>query len=144
MSVTLFGIGLAAVLACASFVAYWYGWRFAKMMFYSATVTALGATIVYTLGLPKMVSTIVTAVSCSVFFFQFMQADTDTMSPSDKRKLRKQEQIHNRAAFVREDVVENAVEEAIQRYAEALAKKESKASETGDKWERELGDALRR
>lgn len=42
MSVTLFGIGLAAVLACASFVAYWYGWRFAKMMFYSATVNALG------------------------------------------------------------------------------------------------------
>lgn len=68
MSVTLFGIGLAAVLACAAFVAYWYGWRFAKMLFYSATVNALGATIVYTLGLPKMVSTIVTAVSCSVFF----------------------------------------------------------------------------
>lgn len=68
MSVTLFGIGLSAALACSSFVAYWYGWRIAKMMLYSATVNALGATIVYTLGLPKMVSTIVTAVSCSVFF----------------------------------------------------------------------------
>ena len=89
MSVTLFGIGLAAVLACASFVAYWYGWRFAKMLFYSATVNALGATIVYTLGLPKMVSTIVTAVSCSVFFFQFMHAAPDAMSPSHRRKLRK-------------------------------------------------------
>lgn len=140
MSVTLFGIGLAAVLACASFVAYWYGWRFAKMMFYSATVNALGATIVYTLSLPKMVSTIVTAVSCSVFFFQFMHADPDAMSPSDKHKLRKQEQFRSRAVFVRED----EVEETIQRYAEALAKKESKASETSDKWERELGDALRR
>lgn len=72
MSVTLFGICLAAALACASFVAYWYGWRFAKMMIYSATVNALGATIVYTLSLPKMVSTIVTAVSCIVFFFQFV------------------------------------------------------------------------
>lgn len=140
MSVTLFGIGLAAVLACASFVAYWYGWRFAKMLFYSATVNALGATIVYTLGLPKMVSTIVTAVSCSVFFFQFMHADPDAMSPSDKRKLRKQEQFRSRAVFVRED----EVEEMLQRYSEALAKKESKARETGDKWERELGDALRR
>ena len=140
MSVTLFGIGLSAVLACASFVAYWYGWRFAKMMFYSATVNALGATIVYTLGLPKMVSTIVTAVSCSVFFFQFMQADPDTMSPSDKRKLRKQEQFRAHAVFVRE----GEAEELVRRYAEALAKKESKASETGDKWERELGDALHR
>lgn len=140
MSVTLFGVSLAAVLACASFVAYWYGWRFAKMMFYSATVNALGATIVYTLGLPKMVSTIVTAVSCSVFFFQFMQADPDTMSPSDKRKLRKQEQFRSRAAFVRED----EAEELVRRYEEALAKKESKARETGDKWKRELGDALHR
>ena len=140
MSVTLFGIGLSAVLACASFVAYWYGWRFAKMMFYSATVNALGATIAYTLGLPKMVSTIVTAVSCSVFFFQFMHADPDAMSPSDKRKLRKQEQFRSRAVFVRED----EVEEMLQRYSEALAEKESKARETGDKWERELGDALRR
>lgn len=129
MSVTLFGIGLAAVLACASFVAYWYGWRFAKMMFYSATVNALGATIVYTLGLPKMVSTIVTAVSCSVFFFQFMQADPDTMSPSDKRKLRKQEQFRSRAAYLGDD----EAEELVRRYAEALAKKESKARETGDK-----------
>lgn len=140
MSVTLFGIGLAAVLACASFVAYWYGWRFAKMLFYSATVNALGATIVYTLGLPKMVSTIVTAVSCSVFFFQFMHSDPDAMSPSDKRKLRKQEQFRSRAVFVRED----EVEETLQRYSEALAEKENKARETGDKWERELGDALRR
>lgn len=140
MSVTLFGIGLSAVLACASFVAYWYGWRFAKMMFYSATVNALGATIVYTLGLPKMVSTIVTAVSCSVFFFQFMQADPDTMSPSDKHKLRKQEQFRAHAALVRED----EAEELVRRYAETLAKKESKARETGDKWKRELGDALRR
>lgn len=140
MSVTLFGIGLAAVLACASFVAYWYGWRFAKMMFYSATVNALGETIVYTLGLPKMVSTIVTAVSCSVFFFQFMQADPDTMSPSDKRKLRKQEQFRSRAAYLGDD----EAEELVRRYAEALAKKESKARETGDKWERELGDALHR
>lgn len=140
MSVTLFGIGLAAVLACASFVAYWYGWRFAKMMFYSATVNALGATIVYTLGLPKMVSTIVTAVSCSVFFFQFMHADPDTMSPSDKRKLRKQEQFRSRAAYLGDD----EAEELVRRYAEALAKKENKARETGDKWERELGDALRR
>ena len=140
MSVTLFGIGLSAVLACASFVAYWYGWRFAKMMFYSATMNALGATIVYTLSLPKMMSTILTAVSCSVFFFQFMHADPDAMSPSDKHKLRKQEQFRSRAVFVRED----EVEETIQRYAEALAKKESKASETSDKWERELGDALRR
>ena len=140
MSVTLFGIGLFAALACASFVAYWYGWRIAKMMLYSATVNALGATIVYTLGLPKMVSTIVTAVSCSVFFFQFMHADPDAMSPSDKRKIREQEQFRSRAVFVRDDVVE----EAIQRYAEALANKESKASETGDKWERELGDALHR
>lgn len=140
MSVTLFGIGLSAALACASFVAYWYGWRIAKMMLYSATVNALGATIVYTLGLPKMVSTIVTAVSCSVFFFQFMHADPDAMSPSDKRKLREQGQFRSRAVFVRDDVVE----EAIQRYSEALAKKENKARETGDKWERELGDALRR
>lgn len=140
MSVTLFGIGLAAVLACASFVAYWYGWRFAKMMFYSATVNALGATIVYTLGLPKMVSTIVTAVSCSVFFFQFMHADPDAMSPSDKRKLRKREQFRARAAYLGDD----EVEELVRRYAEALAKKESKARETGDKWKRELGDALHR
>ena len=136
MSVTLFGIGLAAVLACASFVAYWYGWRFAKMMFYSATVNALGATIVYTLGLPKMVSTIVTAVSCSVFFFQFMHADPNATSPSDKRKLRKLESTH--FAFVRED----EAEELVRRYAEALAEKENKARETGDKWERELDDAL--
>ena len=140
MSVTLFGIGLAAVLACASFVAYWYGWRFAKMLFYSATVNALGATIVYTLGLPKMVSTIVTAVSCSVFFFQFMHAAPDAMSPSHRRKLRKQQQFRAHAVFVRD----GEVEETIHRYSEALAKKESKASETGDKWERELGDALRR
>lgn len=138
MSVTLFGIGLAAVLACASFVAYWYGWRVAKMMLYSATVNALGATIVYTLGLPKMVPTIVTAVSCSVFFFQFMHADPNATSPADKRKLRKLESTH--FAFVRED----EVEETLQRYSEALAKKENKARETGDKWERELGDALRR
>lgn len=138
MSVTLFGIGLAAVLACASFVAYWYGWRFAKMMFYSATVNALGATIVYTLGLPKMVSTIVTAISCSLFFFQFMHADPNATSPADKRKLRKLESTH--FAFVRED----EVEKTLQRYSEALAKKENKARETGDKWERELGDALRR
>ena len=140
MSVTLFGIGLAAVLACASFVAYWYGWRVAKMMLYSATVNALGATIVYTLGLPKMVSTIVTAVSCSVFFFQFMHADPNATSPADKRKLRKQEQFRSRAAFVREDEAEGLV----RRYAEALAKKENKAGETGDKWKRELGDALHR
>lgn len=140
MTVTLFGIGLAAALACGSFVAYWYGRRFAKMMLYSATVNALGATVVYTLGLPKMVSTIVTAVSCSVFFFQFMHADPDAMSPSDKHKLRKQEQLRARAVFVREDVVE----EAIQRYAEALAEKENKAGETGDKWERELDGALHR
>jgi hypothetical protein len=138
MSVTLFGIGLAAVLACASFVAYWYGWRFAKMLFYSATVNALGATIVYTIGLPKMVSTIITAVSCSVFFFQFMHADPNAMSPSHKRKLRKLESA--RFAFVRED----EVEETTRRYAEALAERENKASDTGDKWERELGDALRR
>lgn len=138
MSVTLFGIGLAAVLACASFVAYWYGWRIAKMMLYSATVNALGATVVYTLGLPKMVSTIVTAVSCSVFFFQFMHADPNATSHADKRKLRKLESTH--FAFVRED----EVEEMLQRYSEALAKKENKARETGDKWERELGDALRR
>ena len=39
---------------------------------------------------------------------------------------------------------EDEVEETIRRYAEALAEKENKASETGDKWERELGDALRR
>lgn len=140
MSVTLFGIGLSAVLACASFVAYWYGWRIAKMMLYSAAVNALGATVVYTLGLPKMVSTIVTAVSCSMFFFKFMHADPNAMSPSDKRKLRKQEQFRSRAVFVRED----EVEETLQRYSEALAKKENKARETGDKWERELGDALRR
>lgn len=140
MSVTLFGIGLSAVLACASFVAYWYGWRFAKMLFYSATVNALGATIVYTLGLPKMVSTIVTAFSCSVFFFQFTQADPDTMSPSDKRKLRKREQFRSRAAYLGDD----EAEELVRRYAETLAKKENKASETGDKWERELGDALHR
>lgn len=138
MSVTLFGIGLAAVLACASFVAYWYGWRFAKMMFYSATVNALGATIVYMLGLPKMVSTIVTAVSCSVFFFQFMHADTNATSPSDKRKLRKLESTH--FAFVRED----EAEELVRRYAEALAEKENNARETGDKWERELDGALHR
>ena len=87
-----------------------------------------------------MVSTIVTAVSCSVFFFQFMQADPDTMSPSDKRKLMKQEQFRSRAAFVRGD----EAEELVRRYAEALAKKESKARETGDKWKRELGDALHR
>ena len=61
---------------------------FRKMLFYSATVNALGATVVYTIGLPKMVSTIVTAVSCSVFFFQFMHADPNAMSPSHKRKLR--------------------------------------------------------
>lgn len=138
MSVTLFGIGLAATLACASFVAYWHGWRFAKMLFYSATVNALGATIVYTIGLPKMVSTAITAVSCSVFFFQFMHADPNAMSPSHKHKLRKMEST--RFAFVRED----ESEEMIRRYAEALAEKENKASETGDKWERELGDALRR
>lgn len=138
MSVTLFGIGLSAVLACASFVAHWYGWRFAKMMLYSATVNALGATIVYTLGLPKMVSTIVTAVSCSVFFFQFMHADPDATSPSDKRKLRKLESTH--FAFVRED----EAEELVRRYAEALAEKENKARETGDKWERELDGALHR
>ena len=136
MSVTLFGIGLAAVLACASFVACWYGRRFAKMMLYSATVNALGATIVYTLSLPKMVSTIVTAVSCSVFFFQFMHADPNATSPSDKRKLRKLESTH--FAFVRED----EAEELVRRYAEALAEKENKARETGDKWERELDDAL--
>lgn len=140
MSVTLFGIGLSAALACASFVAYWYGWRIAKMMLYSATVNALGATIVYTLGLPKMVSTIVTAASCSMFFFQFMHADPNAMSPSDKRKLRKQEQFRARAAYLGDD----EVEELVRRYAETLAKKENKASETGDKWERELGDALRR
>ena len=140
MSVTLFGIRLSAALACSSFVAYWYGWRIAKMMLYSATVNALGATIVYTLGLPKMVSTIVTAVSCSVFFFQFMHADPDATSPSDKRKLRKQEQFRARAVFARED----EAEELVRRYAEALAKKESKARETGDKWKRELGDALHR
>ena len=140
MSVTLFGVGLAAVLACASFVAYWYGWRFAKMLFYSATVNALGATIVYALGLPKMVSTIVTAVSCSVFFFQFMHADPNAMSPSHRRKLRKQEQFRARAAYLGDD----EVEELVRRYADALAEKENKASETGDKWERELGDALRR
>lgn len=140
MSVTLFGVGLSAVLACASFVAYWYGWRFAKTLFYSATVNALGATIVYTLGLPKMVSSIVTAVSCIVFFFQFIHADPNAMSPSDKRKLRKQEQFRARAVFVRGD----EAEELVRRYAEALAEKENKASETGDKWERELGDALHR
>ena len=138
MSVTLFGIGLAAALACASFVAYWYGWRFAKMLFYSATVNALGATIVYTIGLPKMVSTAITAVSCSVFFFQFMHTDPNAMSPSRKRKLGKLEST--RFAFVRDD----EVEETIRRYAEALAEKENKASETGNKWKRELGDALRR
>lgn len=138
MSVTLFGIGLAAAFSCASFVAYWYGWRFAKMLFYSATVNALGATIVYTLGLPRMVSTIITAVSCGVFFFQFIHDDTNAMSPSHKRKLRKMKST--RFAFVRED----ESEEMIRRYAEALAEKENKASETGDKWERELGDALRR
>ena len=140
MSVTLFGICLAAALACASFVAYWYGWRFAKMLSYSATVNALGATIVYALGLPKMVSTIVTAVSCSVFFFQFMHADPNAMSPSHKRKLRKQEQFRTRAAYLGDD----EAEELVRRYAEALAEKENKARETGDKWERELGDALRR
>ena len=140
MSVTLFGIGLSAVLACASFVAYWYGWRIAKMMLYSAAVNALGATVVYTLGLPKMVSTIVTAVSCSVFFFQFMHADPDAMSPSDKHKLRKQEQFRARAAYWGDD----EAEELVRRYAEVLAEKENKASETGDKWERELGDALHR
>lgn len=138
MSVTLFGIGLSAALACASFVAYWYGWRIAKMMLYSATVNALGATIVYTLSLPKMVSTIVTAVSCSVFFFQFMHADPNATSPSDKRKLRKLESTH--FAFVRED----EAEELVRRYAEALAEKENKARETGDKWERELDGALHR
>lgn len=138
MSVALFGIGLAAALACASFVAYWHGWRFAKMLFYSATVNALGATIVYMLGLPRMVSTIITAVSCGVFFFQFMHADPNAMSPSHKRKLRKMEST--RFAFVRE----GESEEMIRRYVEALAEKENKASETGDKWERELGDALRR
>lgn len=138
MTVTLFGIVLAAALACASFVAYWYGWRFAKMLFYSATVNALGATVVYTLGLPKMVSTIITAVSCSVFFFQFMHADPNAVSPSHKRKLRKLEST--RFAFVRED----EVEDTIRSYGEALAEKENKASETGDKWERELGDALHR
>lgn len=138
MSVTLFGVGLAAVLACASFVAYWYGWRFAKMLFYSATVNALGATIVYTIGLPKMVSTIITAVSCSVFFFQFMHTDPNAMSPSRKRKLRKLEST--RFVFVRED----EAEELVRRYSETLAEKENKARETGDKWERELGDALRR
>lgn len=67
MSVTLFGIGLSAVLACASFVAYWYGWRIAKAVFSSATMITLGAVIIYTLGLPKMVSSIiVAAISCSV------------------------------------------------------------------------------
>lgn len=140
MSVTLFGVGLAAALACASFVAHWYGWRFAKMMFYSSTVNALGATIVYTIGLPKMVSTIVMAVSCSVFFFRFMHADPNAMSPSHKRKLRKQEQFRARAAYLGDD----EAEEFARRYAEALAKKENKASETGDKWERELDGALHR
>lgn len=141
MSVTLFDIGLAAVLACASFVAYWYGWRIAKAVFYSATMITLGAVIIYTLGLPKMVSSIiVAAISCSVALFQLMLADPNGMPPSDKRKLRKQEQFRSRAAFVREDEAEGLV----RRYAEALAKKESKARETGDKWKRELGDALRR
>lgn len=138
MSVTLFGVGLAAALACTSFVAYWYGWRFAKMLFYSATVNALVATIVYTLGLPKMVSTIITAVSCSVLFFHLMHADPNALSPSRKRKLRKLEST--RFAFVRED----EVEDTIRSYGEALAEKENKAGETGDKWERELGDALHR
>lgn len=140
MSVTLFGIGLAAVLACASFVAYWYGWRITKAVFYSSTTITLGAVIIHTLSLPKILSIIVTAISCSVALFQLMLADSDATSPSDKRKLRTQEQFRSRAVFVRDD----EVEEMIHRYAEALAKKESKASETGDKWERELGDALRR
>ena len=140
MSVTLFGIGLAAAFACASFVAYWYGWRFAKMLFYSATVNALGATIVYTIGLPKTMSTIITAVSCSVFFFQFMHVDPNAMSPSHKHKLRKQERFRTRAAYVGDD----EAEELVRRYAEALAEKENKAGETGDKWERELGNALHR
>lgn len=87
-----------------------------------------------------MVSTIVTAVSCSVFFFQFMHADPNAMSPSRKRKLRKQEQFRARSAYLGDD----EAEELVRRYAEALAEKENKASETGDKWERELDCALHR
>lgn len=69
-----------------------------------------------------------------------MLADPNDMPPSDKRKLRKQEQFRAHAAFVRED----EAEELVRRYAEALAEKENKAGETGDKWKRELGDALHR
>ena len=53
MSVTLFGIGLSAALACSSFVAHWYGWRIAKMMLYSATVNALGRPSCTRLASPK-------------------------------------------------------------------------------------------
>lgn len=69
-----------------------------------------------------------------------MLADPNGMPPSDKRKLRKQEQFRSHAAFVRE----GEAEELVRRYAEALAEKENEASEMGDKWERELGDALHR
>lgn len=110
MSVTLFGIGLSAVLACASFVAYWYGWRIAKAVFYSATMITLGAVIIYTLGLPKMVSSIiVAAISCSVALFQLMLADPNDMPPSDKRKLRKQEQFRARAVYLGDDEAEELV-----------------------------------
>lgn len=135
-TVVLFGVGLVVAFAALAFIAHWFGWRFASMMFTSTTVTCVTATIVYATGLPKMVTTIVTAIVCSTLLNRLAAGQTPAKSPRERwlENIAEQKAERERA--------ERDAESA--RVHEAATASEATAGEAGDAWERELDDALHR
>jgi len=133
-TVVLFGVGLVVVFAALAFVSYWFGWRFVSMMFTSTTVTCVTATIVYATGLPKMVTTIVTAIVCSILLNRIVAGQAPSKSPRERW-------LENRAEHKAErERMERDAEVALVR--EAATAGEATAGEAGDSWERELDAAL--
>lgn len=149
-TVTLFGVGLVAVLVGAAFVAHWFGWRFARMLFTSSAVTCFSSLIVYLVGLPKPTVTVATAVTCSVLFVNLVNGSGSRhVSPHERWRKRRAEK--RRAKLTEKRLVKNAAaiieraaaeEKATRLAAEAAQANEEAARETGDQWERELDAAL--
>ena len=92
------------------------------------------ATIVYATGLPKMVTTIVTAIVCSILLNRIVAGQAPSKSP---RELWHENRAEQKAERER---AERDAEVALVR--ESAAASEATAGEAGDAWERELDAAL--
>lgn len=135
-TVVLFAVVLTVAFAALAFVSHWFGLRFVSMMFTSTIVAFVTATIVYETGLPKMVTTIVTGIVCSIFASRLVIGQTPSKSPHERWLENRAEQKAERECAERDAEVA--------RVHEAAAASEATAGETGDAWERELDAALRK